>query len=149
MLSVGNIDDEEVNGVIKLTEKAVPKWTALEGYLNLYNYSKALKSVPGCGRDDGIHFEPVCNYQVYKVSHIIVVVFFFFSFFFFFFFFLFFLFLFFLFCFVLFCFVLFCFFLSSSYFGLITRCLYFVLFLAGLYHTVGLQLAVAATCASN
>ena len=78
MLSVGNIDDEEVNGVIKLTEKAVPKWTALEGYLNLYNYSKALKSVPGCGRDDGIHFEPVCNYQVYKVSHIIVFVFFYF-----------------------------------------------------------------------
>ena len=122
MLSVGNIDDEEVNGVIKLTEKAVPKWTALEGYLNLYNYSKALKSVPGCGRDDGIHFEPVCNYQVYKVSHIIVFVFFlFFS----------------------------CFFPSSTYFGLITRCLYCVLFLAGLYHTVGLQLAVAATCASN
>ena len=95
MLSVGNIDDEEVNGVIKLTEKAVPKWTALEGYLNLYNYSKALKSVPGCGRDDGIHFEPVCNYQVYKVSHIIVFVFFSFCFV--------------LFCFVLFCFVLFCF----------------------------------------
>ena len=40
-MSVGNIDDEEVNGVIQLTEKAVPKWTALEGYLNLYNYSKA------------------------------------------------------------------------------------------------------------
>ena len=119
-MSVGNIDDEEVNGVIRLTEKAVPKWTALEGYLNLYNYSKALKSVPGCGRDDGIHFEPVCNYQVYKVSHIIVLVFFFFFFFF-----------------------------SSTYFGLITCCLYFVLFLAGLYHTVGLQLAVAATCASN
>lgn len=79
-MSVGNIDDEEVNGVIRLTEKAVPKWTALEGYLNLYNYSKALKSVPGCGRDDGIHFEPVCNYQVYKVSHIIVLVFFFFFF---------------------------------------------------------------------
>lgn len=118
LLSVGNIDDEEVNGVIRLTEKAVPKWTALEGYLNLYNYSKALKSVPGCGRDDGIHFEPVCNYQVYKVSHIIVLVFSFL-------------------------------FFSSTYFGLITCCLYFVLFLAGLYHTVGLQLAVAATCASN
>ena len=42
LLSVGNIDDEEVNGVIKLTEKAVPKWTALEGYLNLYNYEAKL-----------------------------------------------------------------------------------------------------------
>ena len=57
-------------GVMKLVEEALPTWTALESYLNLYNYSKALKSVPGCGRDDGIHFEPVCNYQVFLIDAI-------------------------------------------------------------------------------
>lgn len=61
---IGNIDEEEIKGVMKLFEEEIPKWSALEGYLNLYNYSKALKTVPGCGRNDGIHFEPVCNYQV-------------------------------------------------------------------------------------
>ena len=68
ILYTGNIDEEEVMGVMKLVEEALPTWTALEGYLNLYNYSKALKSVPGCGRDDGIHFEPVCNYQVFLID---------------------------------------------------------------------------------
>ena len=65
LLIIGNIDEEEIMGVMKLFEEVIPRWSALEGYLNLYNYSKALKSVPGCGRDDGIHFEPVCNYQVF------------------------------------------------------------------------------------
>ncbi len=61
--SPGNLENGEIMMVNKVLEDAVPKWEALEGYLNLYNYSKSLKSVPGCGRDDGIHFEPVCNYQ--------------------------------------------------------------------------------------
>ena len=72
--TLGNIDEDEVMGVMKLFEKTIPKWTALEGYLNLYNYSKALKTVPGCGRDDGIHFEPVCNYQVFTRYNLFLLI---------------------------------------------------------------------------
>lgn len=41
----------------------VPKWSSLNLYLDFWEYDVALSSVEGCKRQDGIHFERICNYQ--------------------------------------------------------------------------------------
>lgn len=32
-------------------------------YLDLWGYDLAMSALPGCKRDDGVHFEKICNYQ--------------------------------------------------------------------------------------
>ena len=58
-----NIHIPAVEEIERMISDEAKDWPALDAYLNLYNYSASLKGIDGCGRNDGIHFEPVCNYQ--------------------------------------------------------------------------------------
>ena len=59
-----NLQEPTIERINEIVENAAQhSWGALDGYLDIYNYTKGLRDVHGCGRDDGVHFEPLCNYQ--------------------------------------------------------------------------------------
>lgn len=63
------LQDKHVRFVESLVRKEIQHFISLGGrYLDLYNYSKALHSTPGCSASDGIHFLPKCNYQAFVLQ---------------------------------------------------------------------------------
>ena len=58
-----NFQEPTIERINEIVRNSVENWNALDAYLDIYNYTKGLRKVHGCGRDDGVHFEPLCNYQ--------------------------------------------------------------------------------------